>query len=59
MHGSISIKTYRFLEIVILIQQNAKSVTDASIWVMFISKYSDMLDQSSLPNSTMSGWLSR
>ena len=44
MHGSISIKTYRFQEIVITKQQNAKSVTDASIWVKFISKSSITLD---------------
>ena len=34
-------KTYRFQEIVILKQQNAKSVTDTSIWVKFISKNSN------------------
>ena len=31
-------QTYRFQEIVILKQQNAKSITDASICVKFISK---------------------
>ena len=31
-------KTYCLQEIVIIKQQNAKSVTDASIWVNFISK---------------------
>ena len=36
-------KTYCFQEIVILKQQNAKSVTDASIWVMIISKNSNTL----------------
>ena len=43
-------KTYRFLEIVISKQQNAKSVTDASNWVMFISRNRDTrtLDQSIL-----------
>ena len=48
-HGSISIeKTYRFQEILTLKHKsktaNGKSVTDASIWVMFISKNSDTLD---------------
>ena len=38
MRTSILIKTYCFQEIVIIKKQNnAKSVTDASIWVMFIS----------------------
>ena len=44
MHGSIPIKTYRFQEIVILKQQNAKSVTDASICGKFISKNSNSLE---------------
>ena len=45
-------KTYHFQEIVILKQQNVKSVTDASIWKKFISKNSNTLEiEHSLLNS--------
>ena len=37
-------RKHRFQEIVILKQQIVKSPTDASIWVMFISKNSNMLE---------------
>ena len=43
-------KTYCFQEIVILKQQNAKSVTDASIWVMIISKNRARKSRTTLQN---------
>ena len=48
MHGSISIEAHRFQEILILKQQNVKSVTDASIWVTFISENSKEIEHSLL-----------
>ena len=45
-------KTYSFQEMVILKQQNAKSIMDASLWVIFISKNSNTLEiEHSLLNS--------
>ena len=38
MHGCISIDNISLQEIVVLNQQDAKSITNASIWLKFISK---------------------
>ena len=43
MHGSISIENKSFSRNCDIKTTNAKSVTDTSIWVMFISKNSDTL----------------
>ena len=48
---SISIETYRFQQIVISEQQNAKSVADASIWINVTSKIAARLKKHSLLNS--------
>ena len=44
MRGSISIEIISFSRNSDINKTNVKSVTDASIWVMFISKNSDMLE---------------
>ena len=44
MHGSISIQNKSFSKIVILKQQNATSVTDASIWITVISRNSNTFE---------------
>ena len=49
MHGSISIENISFSRNCDIKTTNAKSVADASLWVMFISKNSDI--QHSLFNS--------
>ena len=44
MHGSISIENISFSRYCDIQTTNSKSVTDASLWVMFISKHSDTLE---------------
>ena len=52
MHGSISTENISFSINCDIITTDEKSVTDASIWVMFISKNSDTLEiEISLLNS--------
>ena len=45
VHGSISIENTSFSRNSDIKTTNVKSVTDASIWVMFISKNSDTLEK--------------
>ena len=52
MHKSNSIENISFSKILILKQQNAKNVTDDSLWVKLISKNSNTLEiEHSLLNS--------
>ena len=44
MRGCISIENISFSRNCDIKITNAKSITDSSIWVMFISKYSDTLE---------------
>ena len=44
LHGSILIENILFSRNCDIKTTNAKSITDASIWVMFISKNSDTLE---------------
>ena len=44
MHGSISFENISFSKQCDIKTTNVKSITDASIWVMFTSKNSDMFE---------------